>query len=98
MSRSDPRLAFLLPPRASNECRIDRRMYEGAQFQDVLQTCDLVIRDRLAWSFQDGVACDGSTYRRTVTEAEFEPAVTALQIALHLRGPRLLMLAGPADG
>jgi cytochrome P450/malonyl CoA-acyl carrier protein transacylase len=78
----NPRLAFLMSPRSSTECQVEKDIFERARFQDVLRACDAVIRDQLGWSFQGSVAFDGAIYRRAVTEAEFEPAVVALQIAM----------------
>jgi cytochrome P450 len=101
-SAAQDRVAFLMSPRSSNECQIDRRMYERDRFREIFCQCDAVIRRQLGWSLQDGLTFDGVTYRRVVTEAECEPAVTAVQIAtVHVwrdRGIRPHAVAGASGG
>ena len=97
-----PRLVFLLSPRASGDCQVDRRLYERSRFQDVLSECDAVIGDQLGWSFRSKLISDGVRYGCTVTESEIEPAVTALQIATaevwRDRGVRPDAVAGVSGG
>jgi len=95
-------LAFLLSPRSSAPWRVGKRFYERARFQEILGACDDVIRDRLGWSLLSGMACDGDFYGRPLTEPEFEPAVTALQIAMaelwRAGGVRADAVAGASGG
>jgi cytochrome P450 len=95
-------LAFLLSPRSPAPWQVGRHVYEQVLFQEVLRACDEVIVDRLGWRLLPGVIPGGDACRRPLTEAELEPAVTALQIALvevwRERGARPDAVAGASGG
>jgi cytochrome P450/malonyl CoA-acyl carrier protein transacylase len=91
-----------MSPRAAQAVRIDARLFARPRFQEALAACDAVIRCELGWSFRDRLALDGAAHSWTVGDAEFEPAVTAVQIATaevwHDEGIRPAAVAGASGG
>src|SRR5215208_877454 len=77
------RPVFVFPPRNDNwQWSLVQRLHrDNPLFRAALAECDREIRHQIKWSLDELLGRDTEGIERTFSDAQFEPTLTAVQIA-----------------